>query len=122
MVQRKKRTKKSLRQLMESSSETYTEISINKARRIAAKILEDKVYLTNLIRRARAGVLAPAMEMMLWYYLFGKPLEKVSVSVSKSDLYDLTDSELALRTKELNDIAVQVVTENNKIEIPEDMN
>lgn len=122
---KKKRTKKSLRALMETSSEKYTEVSINKARKLAADILEDPTYQKNLMRRAQAGVLAPAIEMMLWYYLFGKPAEKVNVNVSSSDLYDLTDNELAIRTKELNDIAVQVVTENQKIveiEIPEDMN
>jgi len=110
---KKQRNKKSLHDLFHTSAERYTEISINKARRIAARILEDELYLTNLIRRARVGVLAPAMEMMLWYYLFGKPVEKIQVSTTDDSLIDLTDAELSARTKELHEITLQMEAKNH---------
>jgi len=66
-----------------------------------------------LIRRARVGVLAPAMEMMLWYYLFGKPVEKIQVSTTDDSLIDLTDAELSARTKELHEITLQMEAKNH---------
>ena len=42
-------------------------------------ILGDPAYLYNLRSRLRQGMLAPAMEAVIWYYAFGKPIEKVEV-------------------------------------------
>ena len=69
-------------------------------------------------RRARAGVLAPAVEMMLWYYLFGKPAERIDVNVSSDDLVSLTDAELAQRTKEIAEITTEVMVQNQEIKEP----
>ena len=35
--------------------------------------------MQNLLLRARAGVLAPAMELGLYYYAFGKPKEVLKI-------------------------------------------
>jgi hypothetical protein len=111
--------KKSLRDLFYSSSERYTEVSINKARQLAAEILEDEDYKENLKRRAVNGVLSPAIEQMLWYYLFGKPLEKIAVlDATEDSLESLTDAELTLRAKELHEIATEVMVKNQELEEP----
>ena len=39
----------------------------------AAEIVDDPIYRRNLLKRARAGDLPPALEMMLWAYAKGKP-------------------------------------------------
>jgi hypothetical protein len=100
--------KKSLRELMAESSEKYTEISINKARELAAQIIEDPEYRRQLLRRARFGVLPPQIETMLWYYLFGKPQENIQVNVtSNDDLENLTDEELVERAAELAELTLE---------------
>jgi len=82
----------------------YTKIDIERARKIADNILLDDDYLTTLKRRAVAGILAPAMEMMLWHYVFGKPQETVNVNVNNrtTELKNLSDEELAERAAKLS--------------------
>lgn len=43
-------------------------------------ILENPKYVANLKKRALAGELPPAVETMLFYYLYGKPVEKLEHS------------------------------------------
>jgi len=43
------------------------------ARTACARIVNDRAYRKNLLERARAGELAPAVEVALWQYAFGKP-------------------------------------------------
>lgn len=47
---------------------------------IARQILEHPKYQANLKSRANTGTLPPAVETMLFHYLFGKPVEKVEHS------------------------------------------
>lgn len=42
---------------------------------LARTVLTDPEYQATLLTRARAGTLAPAIESMLWHYLWGKPTE-----------------------------------------------
>lgn len=83
----------------------YLKSDIERARKITNRILHDPDYLHNLERRAKAGVLAPAVEIMLWHYQFGKPKDVVDVNVSRKgeDLTKLSDEELARRAKELSE-------------------
>lgn len=84
----------------------YLKVNLRKARKIIKDILDDEKYIAMLKRRAIAGVLAPAMEMMLWHYYFGKPQENVSVEVKLpgEDLTKLTDEQLAERMTKAADI------------------
>lgn len=97
----KEKNRVSLRDLMSSASPRYTEVSIRKARKLAGQILEDPNYQHNLLRRAVAGVLSPAVECMLWYYVFGKPAENINLNTERADLSKLTGSELAERAAEV---------------------
>jgi protein-disulfide isomerase-like protein with CxxC motif len=65
------------------------------ARQLAARLLDDPAYLENLGMRLRAGILAPALEVLLYHYRYGKPVEQIEVSQSLADLRGLTDEELA---------------------------
>lgn len=50
------------------------------AKEACALIVDDPIYRRNLLKRARAGKLAPAVESMLWHYSKGKPKEQVEHS------------------------------------------
>jgi hypothetical protein len=42
---------------------------------LCAKLLSDKSYTAKLAERLRRGKLAPAVEVLLWHYAYGKPKE-----------------------------------------------
>lgn len=60
------------------------------AREAASRIVDDPEYRENLLLRAKAGRLAPAVETMLWHYAKGKPVERVEIE----DVTQLSDAEL----------------------------
>jgi hypothetical protein len=53
---------------------------------VARSILEHPQYQDNLLRRALAGELPPAMEILLYHYAYGKP-----VDVSRNDQLFIED-------------------------------
>lgn len=87
----------------------YAKIDIERARKIAENILFDDAYLSNLKRRACAGVLNSGMEQMLWAYVFGKPQETVNVNVNNrtQELKNMSDEELAVRASKLSSKIVE---------------
>ena len=50
------------------------------AKAACAAIVDDPVYRTKLMAAARARTVAPAVEVMLWHYAYGKPKERVEHS------------------------------------------
>src|SRR3954470_7502356 len=46
---------------------------------VCGAIVDDRIYLKNLVKRARAGRLPPAVETMIWHYAKGKPAERVEL-------------------------------------------
>ncbi len=76
------------------------------AQSAAKRILEDSNYIKNLETRAKAGVLAPAVEAMLWHYAYGKPVETIEVSHHLEKLEALSDEELASLESELEALPV----------------
>lgn len=103
---------------LEPLDKIVVEIDIEKARRIVSKIIYNPDYLRQLKRRALAGVLAPAVEMMLWHYLFGKPRDIVDVNVTHKgeDLTQIPNKELAERARLLS---VKILKEENQDEEPD---
>ncbi len=69
------------------------------------RIIYDPRYQANLLERARAGALPPQMEALLFYFVFGKPTEKVEISAPEltKPLENLSEAELATRTAALMD-------------------
>lgn len=79
------------------------------ARGFARSIIDHPEYRANLLARATRGVLPPGVETMLWHYAFGKPPDKVDVSVSDttiSQLREMSEEELAARA---NSIATEIM-------------
>lgn len=65
------------------------------ARAFARQIVEDPEYRKALLIRARNGYLAPALETMLWAYVYGKPPERIEVGrIGESELEKLSDEQL----------------------------
>lgn len=50
------------------------------AQALARQILSSPKYVDNLKKRAEAGKLKPAVEVMLWHYAAGKPPDKVELT------------------------------------------
>ena len=55
------------------------------AETLARDILEDPTYLAKLKARAFAGELAPAVETMLFYFLYGKPVDRTALTTQEGD-------------------------------------
>ena len=68
------------------------------AKRACAEIVDDPAYRAGLVRRARAGKLAPAVETMLWYYAKGKPTDTVEHR-GALDFSKMSDDELKDKTR-----------------------
>lgn len=74
----------------------------------AADVVGTQDYKDSLIARAKAGTLAPAVEVRLLDLYVGKPLEEVRVTVTEDDgLDDLSDTELL---GEIRALEVQLAT------------
>lgn len=72
------------------------------AQRRARELLESEDYKASLTRRIKTDSLPAAVETMLWYYAYGKPLESINLNV-KEDLSSLGVDELLRRAKSLSD-------------------
>jgi len=49
------------------------------AKEVAAKLVDDPEYRREFKRRLLAGKLAPALEVMVWHFAYGKPRETVAL-------------------------------------------
>jgi hypothetical protein len=76
------------------------------AETFARTVIDDPDYYENLKLRARTGTLSPACEGLLWYYAFGKPVNRVEISTNGADLSEVPIDELADRCKQLAEAAV----------------
>jgi hypothetical protein len=93
-----------------------TKVKIAAARELAGEILNNDEYRAGLRARAITGTLAPAIEAMLWYYYFGKPVDKVEIEAKTSSVedYESLDSEtLAKRASQLSEALLMLNTGDN---------
>jgi hypothetical protein len=59
---------------------------------VARRLLEDEAYQARLVTRLRAGK-APPVEVLLFHYAFGKPVERHEVTTAIGDFSRLSDDE-----------------------------
>lgn len=52
-------------------------------RDLARKLVEDPIYLLNLQVALRNREAAPAVEVMIWAYAFGKPREEINIKSAR---------------------------------------
>ncbi len=64
----------------------------------ARAVLEDPEYRQNLAARLRAGKVAPAVETALYYYAYGRPVERIehsgSLGIRPEDMDQMSDAQL----------------------------
>lgn len=65
--------------LAKKQLQTEAEIDVDQVKQIAKALVLDPFYLSTLQKRMREGKLAPAVEVTLWGYAFGKPKEQIEI-------------------------------------------
>lgn len=100
--------------------------SLNKTtnfiKNFAKRILEDpELYEESIRRRLRTDTLAPAVEIALLHYAYGKPADKLVVQDERPKLKDTgeTGEMVDARVQELLDAAVKTRFEERKRELAE---
>jgi len=71
----------------------------NEAKSFALEIVRSEEYRHSVRVRAQAGTLPPAIEQMIWYYAYGKPVDKIQVVDPRAGLGDMTPEELSERAE-----------------------
>lgn len=73
------------------------------ALQLASFLVQDPIYRKNLIVRARAGTLAAPIEIMLWHYILGKPIEQINITTDAPprDMSEMTPAELKMEISNL---------------------
>jgi hypothetical protein len=72
----------------------------NEARLFALSIVRNDKYQKTLVQRAETGGLHPSIETKLWEYAWGKPTERVELSISE-DMSSLPTGKLVERAKHI---------------------
>jgi hypothetical protein len=75
----------------------------NEARLFALSVVRDPTYRQNLLRDARARKLAPALEITIMAYAWGKPADKLEISLPQAELQELTNEQLLSRVREIGE-------------------
>jgi uncharacterized small protein (DUF1192 family) len=74
------------------------------AARFARELVESDVYRQSLRDRIAEKTLPPAIEVLLWSYAFGRPLDRIQLTIAEGqeDLTTLSIDELQRRAAALN--------------------
>lgn len=74
----------------------------HQAQTFARNLLQSETYRENLEERIKDKTLQPGVEIMLWHYAFGKPVEQVQLTVTQGveDLSTMSIDELYERAKQ----------------------
>ena len=118
-------TKKSSSHLFDGSNPDHPRIGRPKgagnkykteASELARKIITSPEYVKNLKLRAESGILPPAVEIMLWYFSYGKPLNRTELTVTEDtpDYSDYSTAQLAERAGQLAETALLLAQESKK--------
>lgn len=81
----------------------------------ARRVLEDGAYRLGILQRARTGTLAPQVEVTLYHYAYGKPVERVQIDDRRTgaELQHMSPEELK---KQFDELVEQVASERRKAE------
>jgi hypothetical protein len=97
-----------------SSLRVPTEPKKTDRQRFAAELLNDEEYRKNLLTRLRAGMVAPALEVLLYQYWLGKPADEV-VLYDARDLAGKSREELQQRLQEINDRVAELTRNQQSV-------
>jgi len=96
--------------LVEKSKSEIKKKRLGEAQEFAARIIDDPGYRKQLKLRAINGNLPTGIEVLLWYYRFGRPVNKVELGTPGD--FDLSE----LSNQELNDRAKRIAEETAMLE------
>lgn len=83
-----------------SARGSATRARVEAASQFARLVVEDAEYRKSLLDRAKRGVLPPQVETALFYYAYGKPVERVEVEdTTPIDVRQLSEAQLAERAR-----------------------
>ena len=88
----------------------------SEASELSRKIITSPEYVQNLTARAIAGTLPPAVEVMLWYFSYGKPLDKLEIDVKEKapDYSNYSKNDLAKEAAQLAQMALLLAQESKE--------
>ena len=86
------------------------------AKAFCKQILESKDYRDSLVRRIVMDELPPAVEVLLYHYAHGKPVERVEVKDTTDPLEDFTPEQLEERAARLLEIAQALAKDEDHVE------
>ena len=86
------------------------------ASELARNIIQSPEYMKKLIIRAEAGILPPAVEIMLWYYSYGKPLDRTELTLKDEapDYSNYSAAQLAERATQLGEMLLLLAQESKE--------
>ena len=73
----------------------------NAAQSFCQSLISSPKYRADLRVRLEERTLHPAIEQMIWHYAVGKPVATMDVTLHDEDLTQLSNTELAERTRQL---------------------
>jgi len=93
------------------------------AKNFSLLILRDPTYRANLLKRAQAGTLAPAVEIALMHYGWGKPTERIEIGQpgSFTDAEGLSSRQLGDRVRQLAEIIEAGGNPDDPLPSPEEL-
>jgi hypothetical protein len=86
------------------------------AKAFCKEILDSKEYRDSLLRRIIMDELPPAVEVLLYHYAHGKPVERMEVKDVTDPLEDFTAEQCQERAEKLLDLARQLKEAETPVE------
>ncbi len=94
-----------------------TTYSKYEAQAFARKMLGSPSYRTDLEKRLLAGTLPAALEIMLFHYAYGKPVENIALTVNdEQDFSEMSSEELLEASEKLNKQLQEVLALENALQ------
>lgn len=87
------------------------------AQAFSRQLLGSAVYRADLEKRLLAGELPPAIEVMLWHYAYGKPVENIALTVNdEQDFSEMSSQDLLAASEKLNAQLQEVLAMENALQ------
>jgi len=96
-------------------------ICTREGREAARQIIESDEYRKQLKERAKMGTLPPAVECMLWYYRYGKPVENSRFVIDERINVDGLESDAGLLLARAEAVAKRIRDAEHALELARDV-
>ena len=83
-------------------------VPAHSVRALARDLLQSADYRQTLFDRLKLGTLAPAIELAIWHYAYGKPVDHVKIEEVNKPLESLSDEQLETHLRKLSDLVRRI--------------